>query len=183
MTLAASARYVIGLWAVGGLVIGGCGQPTATDWKRQPPGQAAPDFTLPRLDAGQSVTLSTLRGRVVIMEFWATWCGPCRFSTPSLDQIARRYKDQPVTVLLINEGEDAETVRKWIAGRFVAPVLLDQDVRVGRLYQVSGIPRLFIIDQDGTIAYVHAGYAGGLERNLKLILQDMLPKAAGAPHG
>lgn len=163
--------------------LAGCRQPTTTDWLRQKPGLVAPDFTLPQLDAAEPVTLSSLRGRVVIMEFWATWCGPCRFSTPSLDQIYRRYKDRGVSVLLINEGEKSDTVRTWLAGRFAAPILLDTDVQVGRRYVVRGIPTLFVIDQEGFIAYVHQGYAGGLEQNLKLILLEMLSKAAKDRHG
>jgi len=122
-----------------------------------------------------------LRGQIVIMEFWATWCQPCRFSTPSLDVIYRKFKDQGVEVLLINEGEDPETVREWVSGRFEAPILLDRDGAVGHRYQLPGVPTLFLLDREGRILYLRGGYAGGLERNLKAILQQLL--SDGSVHG
>ena len=163
------------------LLLCGCEADTiSSDWKRiDPPGEA-PSFTLAQLNGGE-VSLADLRGRVVIMEFWATWCGPCRFSLPSLDVIYRRYRDRGVNVLLINEGESPEAVRRWSGRRLTAPILLDEDARVGQTYGVTGIPRLFIVDQAGRIVYAHAGYGGGLERNLKLILETLL--GASTTHG
>jgi thiol-disulfide isomerase/thioredoxin len=156
------------------LLLAGCGPETISrDWHRLEPRIPAGDFTLPQLD-GDAVTLSEQRGKVVIMEFWATWCGPCRYSTPSLDVIYKQYRDRGVTVLLINEGESADRVRAWAGQRFTAPILLDQAGEIGRLYHLRGIPRLFVIDQDGDIVYDHAGYRGGLEFNLKLILKELL---------
>lgn len=165
------------------LALLGCEPKTiGADWKRVEPPVPAPGFTLPQLDAG-SVSLSDYRGRVVIMEFWATWCGPCRFSLPSLEVIYKRYRGQGVEVLLLNEGEDAETARKWAAGRFTASILLDQDQRIGARYGVRSLPRLFIVDQQGRLVYAHEGYGGGLERNLKLILDEMLAEPGEAEHG
>ena len=164
------------------LPIGGCDSSTiSSDWKHVEPPLAAPDFTLPQLDSGP-VTLSQLHGRVVIMEFWATWCGPCRFSLPSLEVIAKQFRQREVTVLLIDAGESADVIRTWAEHRFRASsILLDQDDRVGRLYRVEGIPRLFIVDQAGRIVYAHAGYGGGLERNLTLILNELLSSTPSAP--
>jgi len=165
------------------LVLTGCeAEGIGSDWKRIEPPLPAPEFTLPQLDAGP-VSLSDYRGRVVIMEFWATWCGPCRFSLPSLEVIYKRYRDRGVEVLLLNAGEAAETARKWAGGRFTAPILLDQDQQVGVLYRVRGIPRLFIVDQQGRLVYAHEGYGGGLERNLKLILEALLAEAVPTTHG
>ena len=155
----------------------GCGQSTtvSSDWKRLEPSIAAEDFILPQLD-GPRVSLSGYRGRVVIMEFWATWCGPCRFSLPSLEVIYKRYRDRGVTVLLINQGEEADIIRPWAGRRFTAPILLDREQQVGRLYAVQGIPRLFIVDQNGQVIYAHEGYGGGLEHNLALILDELLSR-------
>ena len=158
-----------------------CGR-DAPPWPRLDPPIAAPDFTLPQL-AAVTVHLADLRGRVVVMEFWATWCGPCRFSTPSLDVIYRKFRDRGATVLLINQGEESEKVRAWVNGRFQAPVLLDQDTRVGWRYGVRGIPRLFIVDQAGQIVYVRSGYGGGLERDLRIILEELLESHQAASHG
>jgi len=162
-------------------LVAGC-QSQPPPWPRVDSPIAAPDFTLPQLDAG-TVHLADLRGRVVVMEFWATWCGPCRFSTPSLDAIYRRFRDRGVTVLLINEGEEPEKVRAWVEGRFQAPILLDQDTRVGWRYGVRGIPRLFIVDQAGQIVYVRSGYGGGLERDLAAVLTQLLAEQPTAAHG
>ena len=156
------------------LLLSGC-EPDglSPDWKRIQPGLAARNFTLPQLDGGQ-VSLSQLKGRVVVMEFWATWCGPCRFSLPSLEVISKQFRDRGATVLLINQGEQADQVRAWAGKRFTAPILLDRDGTVGNLYGVRGIPRLFIVDRNGKLAYAHEGYGGGLERSLKLILDELL---------
>ena len=151
----------------------GCTSETVgPEWTRLDPPIPAPEFTLPQLD-GKAVRLSDYRDHVVIMEFWATWCGSCRQSTPSLDVIYRRYRDRGVTVLLINEGEPAARVRAWVERRFAAPILLDEEGRVAKLYRLSGLPRLLIIDH-GRMLYDRSGYHGGLEQNLSLILDDLL---------
>ena len=175
----------VALVAAAALVLSaGCVQETgvSTDWERVEPPKESVDFSVQQLD-GSAVSLSGYRGRVVVMEFWATWCGPCRFSLPSLEVIYKRFRDRGVTVLLINQGEDADRVRKWAERRFTAPILLDTDQHVGRLYGVSGIPRLFIVDQAGRIVYAHAGYGGGLERNLALILEQLLSGSAQPTNG
>lgn len=150
----------------------GC-QPSAPDWPRVNPPVAAPDFTLPTLDGGR-VHLADYQGHVVVMEFWATWCGPCRFSTPSLEVIYRKFRNRGVVVLLINAGESPDRIRAWAARRFTAPILLDHGGVVQRLYHLEGIPRLFVIDQAGQIVYDKHGYRGGLEHNLNLILNELL---------
>ena len=124
---------------------------------------------------GAPIRLSDLKGRVVVMEFWATWCGPCRASLPSLEAIAKRYRRRGVTVLLINEQERASDVRAWTRRRFSASrILLDEDGVVARQYHVEGIPRLFLVDPNGQVLYEHAGYGGGLERYLSVILDGLL---------
>lgn len=167
-------------WSISFFIVAGCEpQSISSEWHRVEPLAAAADFTLPQLN-GEPISLSSLRGRTVIMEFWATWCAPCRYSTPSLEAVYRRYKDRGVTVLLINQGEAAEQIRAWSGKRFTAPMLLDRDGAVASRYRVVGIPRLFILDRDGNIVYDHSGYAGGLERNLHAILDQLL---APVTHG
>lgn len=168
-------RHIIATWNfIAGVFLVGCGPQAVTeDWHRVEPPVPAPMFTLAQLDGGE-LKLSDLQGRVVIMEFWATWCEPCRFSLPSLEVMYKRYRDRGVAVLLVNQDEPPETIRAWLAGKFTAPVLLDARGVVGSQYGVEGIPQLFIIDQQGRIIFMHAGYGGGLERNLKLILNRLL---------
>jgi peroxiredoxin len=167
-------------WVVAGLSVvlaSGCGPPK-TDWPRVATPAPAPDFVLPQVDA-QPVRLSDFRGQVVILEFWATWCVPCRYSTPSLQKIYEEYRDRGVTVLLVNAGETEEVAREWIKDwALTMPVLLDRDGRAGWSYRVESVPKLFIIDQAGQILYVRSGYGGKLERNLRAILHELLADAA-----
>ena len=149
-------------------------------WQRVSASYPAPDFTLASLD-GRSVTLSAFRGRVVLVEFWATWCGPCRYSTPSMEQIAKEFRQQGVEVLLINAGEGSAAIRQWAGRRFsAATILLDQDGAVAERYGVNGIPRLLVINQDGLVQYDEGGYSGGLERNLRRILGELLATRTNA---
>jgi thiol-disulfide isomerase/thioredoxin len=154
------------------ILICGCESGISPDWHRVEGEAPALDFTLARLD-GEPITLSALRGQVVILEFWATWCGPCRFSLPSLEVIYRKYRDRGVAVLLVNTGEPPPQVRQWAGKRFTAPILLDERGDVRSRYHVGDIPRLFIVGGDGKVVYEHSGY-GGLERNLRLILDELL---------
>ena len=169
------------LLVAGTLTLGAC-EPSglSSEWRRVDPPVAAPDFTLTQLDGG-AVTLSKLRGRVVVLDFWATWCGPCRFSLPSLEVIYKQYQDHGVIVLLVNEGEEAATVRQWAQRRFTAPILLDRDEHVAQLYHATGLPTSLIIDQSGYLRYVHEGYGGGLEHSLSAILSELLVKKQEQP--
>ncbi len=167
-------------FALAGFLVG-CAAETS-DWRPLAAPVPAVDFTLPQVGGG-TVRLGELRGRVVLVEFWATWCEPCRYSSPSLDVTYRRFRDQGVMALLVNQGESEDVVRRWAGKRFVAPILLDEDSAVGAAYEVDGIPTLLVIDRAGNVRYRESGYAGGLERNLRVILTGLLaePPAAGVP--
>jgi thiol-disulfide isomerase/thioredoxin len=171
----ASVRCV--LLIVLALTTAGCEPPSiGGDWKRVEPPRAAASFTLKQLD-GTPVSLTGLSGQVVVMEFWATWCAPCRQSLPSLEAIAKKYKDRGVSVLLINVEESADSVRRWMGRRYTTPVLLDGNGAVSGQYGVSSIPRLFVLNQAGQLVWMHAGYGGGLEQSLSMILDDLLQPA------
>lgn len=114
------------------------------------PGRPAPDFVLPRLD-GPDVRLRDLRGRAVVLNFWASWCGPCREETPALEAFFRQHGDQ-VAFYAINVAEPPDVVRKFVDEFGVTyPVLLDRDRRVHRLYRLGGYPETFWIDEDGVL--------------------------------
>ncbi|HEY8489196.1 MAG TPA: TlpA disulfide reductase family protein [Thermaerobacter sp.] len=114
------------------------------------PGKPAPDFTLPQLD-GPPVRLADLRGRVVVLNFWASWCVPCREETPALEAFYRRHGDE-VAFYAINVAEPLDTVRAFLE-EFGAtyPVLLDRDKTVFRRYRVGGYPETFWIDPQGIL--------------------------------
>ena len=161
------------------LVMSGCGE-DVQPWRRLDPPAAAPNFTLAQLD-GPPVHLADLRGKIVVMEFWATWCGPCQYTMPSLETIGRRYKNRGVVVLLVNLGEDADKVRKHVGKRFTMPILLDQNMNIARRYGVVGIPCLFVIDAQGNLVYRRSGYRGQLEKQLGNALDGLLDAQALAP--
>ncbi|MBI4597528.1 MAG: TlpA family protein disulfide reductase [Candidatus Omnitrophica bacterium] len=184
-TTAFFGSWVMGLMScVAVALLAGCGQPTTIgrDWNKVDPPVAAPDFNLQQLDGG-TVTLSQFRGQIVIIEFWATWCQPCRFTLPSLEKIYQQYRSRGVVVLLANQDEAPEKIRKWAGKRFTAPILLDKGGRIAVRYGAAGLPHLLIINTEGQFIYAHAGYGGGLERNLKLILDQLLVEKGSDPYG
>ena len=123
----------------------------------------APDFTL-KSRSGENIKLSELRGQVVMINFWASWCGPCRQEMPLLEQIYQHYQPMGFTLLGVNVEEDsaaAEKVLKEISVSF--PVLYDNKNRVSESYQVRAMPSTFLIDRDGQVRYLHQGYKSGYE--------------------
>ena len=109
----------------------------------------APDFTLDSLD-GSAITLSNMEGRVVVLDFWATWCNPCVRSMPHLQRLYERYAGQEVVVLAINVAEERGEVAKFMAENgYTFTVLLDSDSTVTDDYDVKGIPYTVIVDREG----------------------------------
>jgi peroxiredoxin len=116
-------------------------------------GDLAADFTLEDLD-GQTITLSSLRGRPVMLNFWASWCGPCRSEMPDIQAVyIERLVDSPSLVILsINMGENSATIRQFMEdGHYTFPALLDSQKNVALQYDVTAIPTTFFIDENGII--------------------------------
>ena len=110
--------------------------------------RAGADFTLTDLQ-GKTWTLQALRGRVVLVNFWATWCQPCRKEMPDLDGLYQRFKDQGFVILGISD-EEAGKVKQLLAERSVAyPILLDPGRKVNELFRIDGIPKSFLYDRNG----------------------------------
>jgi len=123
----------------------------------------APDFTL-KSRSGENVKLSELRGQVVMINFWASWCGPCRQEMPILEQIYRHYQPMGFTLLGINVEEDSSAANKVLKDISVSfPVLYDNKNQVSESYQVRAMPSTFLIDRDGQVRYMHKGYQSGYE--------------------
>jgi len=111
----------------------------------------ASDFTLPLLN-GENASLSSYRGKIVILNFWATWCPPCRAEMPSMETLYQRFKNQGLEILAVDLGEPARTVQQFIQNnRYTFPVMLDTNSRIGNLYGIQSIPTSFIIDREGKI--------------------------------
>ncbi len=117
-------------------------------------GFKAPNFTLKDLN-GKTVSLAAMRGRVVIINFWATWCGPCKVEMPSMNSLYNDLKGKDFELLAISSDVQGEkVVRPFVTqGRFTFPVLLDSSFRVNGDYGISGIPTTFVVDKDGVITH------------------------------
>jgi thiol-disulfide isomerase/thioredoxin len=116
----------------------------------------APDFQLEALD-GSSFKLANLRGQPVLINFWATWCGPCQQEMPLLQQYYQKYKADLV-VLAVNNDEPKPDVQAYVTNlNLTFPVLLDPGMKVEDLYQVRAFPTTFFVDKSGTIRYQHIG--------------------------
>ncbi len=124
------------------------------------PGQPAPGFSVHLLD-GRSVALADLRGKVVLLDFWATWCPPCRQELPHTQSMAAdaALARRGLVVVAVDEGEDAGTVRGFLdRNRFTFPAALDVDGSVARDYAVSDLPTTVLIGRDGTVRGVVTGW-------------------------
>lgn len=127
------------------------------------PGAPAPAFQL-HSSASTDVSLSDLKGQVVLINFWASWCGPCRQEMPVLEQLYKKYKSAGFTLVGVNvepKSADAEGFLKSTPVSF--PVLFDPESKVSRLYEVTGMPSTVIVDRTGKVRYIHHGYKPGEE--------------------
>lgn len=117
------------------------------------------DFTLPTLTSGETVSLSDYAGRPVFLNFWATWCEPCKRELPAFEQFTAEQGDAGAVVLAVNTGEDEATVRAYLEAQGVTGlrVLFDPDATVAEQYGVFQIPVTFVIDAGGYVRYPHYG--------------------------
>jgi peroxiredoxin len=127
------------------------------------PAPAAPDFALPSRDGGE-VRLSELKGQVVMINFWATWCGPCRQEMPLLQQIHAKYEPLGFTMLGVNVEPDSLAAQNWLKGMPVSfPILFDRKSEVSSSFGVEAMPSSVLIDREGRVRHVHRGYKPGDE--------------------
>lgn len=123
----------------------------------------APDFTL-NAQSGKPVELTQFKGQVVMLNFWASWCGPCRQEMPLLDSIYKKYGKLGFTMIGVNVEPDSKAANDWLKQTPVTfPILYDTDSKVSKLYGVSGMPSTVILDRKGTVRMIHHGYKPGDE--------------------
>jgi len=133
----------------------------------------APDFTLADL-SGRLHSLADFQGKVVLVDFWATWCGPCRKEIPHLVKLYDTYKSKGFVILGV--GLDRQSnIAKFVADNKISyTVLVDEKSVAARPYGVSGIPRTLIIDKKGRIAFDHTGFAPGMEKEMEAEIGTLL---------
>ena len=126
-------------------------------------GQVAPDFVL-KSTTGENLRLSEYRGDVVMINFWATWCGPCRQEMPLLDELYTRYHRVGFNLLGVNIDDDTTRALRMVEELDLHyPVVFDTRKEVSRLYNVKAMPATILVDREGNIRHVHYGYKPGYE--------------------
>lgn len=138
------------------------------------PGALAPDFTLRTL-SGPNLRLQEQRGRVVLVNFWATWCPPCRQEMPHLSKLYDKYGSSGFVLVGVNVDDDARKavdLATRLGLKF--PVALDTDKKVSRGYDVSAMPSTVLIDREGRVRYVHRGYRDGFEDTYEQQIRGLL---------
>ncbi|MFN0073294.1 MAG: TlpA family protein disulfide reductase [Chloroflexota bacterium] len=117
----------------------------------------APDFSLVTLD-DRTLSLAELRGKVVVLNFWATWCTPCRAEMPALEQVYQSYRERGLVIVGIDVQEPADKVRAFLPEVGVTfPIVLDSDSRLALRYRATGLPATFIVDRAGTVRDIRLG--------------------------
>jgi peroxiredoxin len=144
-------------------------------WGAQTLSGPAPGFTLDSSD-GERVSLGSLKGKVVMVNFWATWCVPCRQEMPHLQALYERYNSLGFELLAVNvEKDNAAGARKWLEETPVTfPVLFDTNNEVTKLYKVQTMPSTVLVARDGTMRFIHHGYKPGYESEYQTQVRALL---------
>ncbi len=130
-------------------------------------GDPIPDFRLPGLLAKGELSRKHLLGRVIYLDFWASWCGPCRKSMPALDELYRQFGDQGFAVVAINLDESEGEARDFLMRFPVSYPVLKDDGRSFVRFALTGLPQGYLLDRQGRVTAVHKGFQQGDERLLK----------------
>lgn len=137
-------------------------------------GKPAPDFTL-KSKSGENMRLEEQQGNVVLINFWASWCAPCREELPHFEEMQQQYEDLGFTVLAINVDEDPAKARVLLDDVEVSfPVLFDHKDKVSKLYDVRAMPTTVIVDRDGNKRLTHYGYKSGDEKKYQTVVKALL---------
>jgi thiol-disulfide isomerase/thioredoxin len=161
---------ILTLILASGLVItscssgGGGATPTSTGLKESPEvGKLAPNFELQNTE-GKTITLSDLRGKPVLINFWATWCGPCFLEQPFLQEVYNDWSKKGLVFLSIDIGQNAQIAQAYLdTNNFTFPVLLDNKSTVAMKYAVQYLPTTFLVDKDGIIVKTNLLAPGAFE--------------------
>ncbi|MCB9584154.1 MAG: TlpA family protein disulfide reductase [Polyangiaceae bacterium] len=137
-------------------------------------GSEAPAFQLKRFNGAESLSPGASRGKVTIVDFWATWCAPCKESFPAYEAIAKEHPED-VVVIAISEDEKSDGIAAFVAETGVTfPVAWDEGQQVASQYDPSTMPTSYILDRNGIVRYVHVGFNSGDEETLRAQVVSLL---------
>lgn len=161
--------FLILSFGTGGMFLLSC----CSKVEKEPFPGSAPDFSLKSFD-GKEITLSQLKGKVVLLDFWATWCGPCKESIPHLIQLYKNYRESGLEVVGMNiDKGDGEAVRRFVMSMDIPYPVVAAPEEVVRDYRVTGIPATFLIDKEGKIRERAVGFSGAIARQLNTKVADL----------
>ncbi len=140
-------------------------------------GDTAPDFKLPRLERSGDIQLKSYRGKVVYVDFWASWCGPCRLSLPELNKLRKQYRKKGFEVIAINLDEEKDDAMAFLKEFPVAyPTARDVEGITPDKYGLQGMPTAYLIDRKGKISLIHEGFKKTDSAELKHKISALLKK-------
>ena len=135
-------------------------------------GQSAPSFKLPDLD-GRETSLEQFKGKIILLDFWATWCTPCRMTMPVVEKLSKEYPDDMV-VLAVNLRESKDVIEKYVFEQAIhSLVLLDEGGRVGADYGAYAIPMQFLIDRSGILRHIQTGYRQNMAALMRAQIEQL----------
>ena len=155
-------------------------QPSGSQRVFLPTGSDAPDWSLKTAD-GREVSLKSLRGKIVLLDFWATWCAPCRMAMPGVQRLHEKYKDKPVAIFGVNCWErDPDPAAFMKKNKLTYPILLKGDA-VAVSHKVAGIPTFYLIGPDGKILLAYSGMSPDNEQRVDRMIEETLKKLEDKP--
>jgi thiol-disulfide isomerase/thioredoxin len=135
-------------------------------------GQTAPSFKLPDLD-GREISLEEFKGKIILLDFWATWCSPCRMTMPVIENLSKEYPDDMV-ILAVNMQEKKETIEKYAFEQAIkSRILLDKEGTVSATYGAYAIPMQFLIDRSGIVRHIQTGYGPNMASQMRAQIEPL----------
>jgi len=139
------------------------------------PGDSAPRFSAPALDGRSTVDLSDLRGKVVLLDFWASWCPPCLTSLPKLEKLRTEISDGDFRVVAVNVDQEPGNALRFLANNPIGyPSATDPEGLIPERFGLDTMPTSYLIDREGVIRYVHKGFQRGDEKTLRDRIESLL---------
>lgn len=139
-----------------------------------------PVFAQPGLGHGKMLRSDYFRGKVLYLDFWASWCGPCRVSLPAMNELYREFNDQGFEVVAVNVDKDAADASRFLKQHPVNYYVVTDDGSLPKRFGVKGMPTAYLIDRSGKIRRVHEGFRPGDEQRLRQQIRHLLNEPSGA---